>query len=92
MNKLWKFHWDCGRSGEIEGLFIATEEDVKTTIGCEVDFGECLGKHSEVYGTIDDGEITEVEVSQGTLDELYKVFGSTVSGYNPMHYLREDEE
>jgi|DEB19_MinimDraft_2_1074335.scaffolds.fasta_scaffold24464_4 hypothetical protein len=92
MNKLWKFNWDCGRQGELEGLFIATQEEVDDAIGCEVQFGECLGKHSDVYGTIDDGEITEVEVSQVTLDELHKVFGSTISGYNPLHYIEESEE
>ena len=54
---LWKFHWDCGRAGDVEGLFIATEEEVENLIGSEVYFGEILGKHSEVYGTVEKGHL-----------------------------------
>lgn len=91
-NYLWKFHWDCGRAGEIEGLFIATEQEVESIVGQGVYFGEVLGKHSEVRRTIDPGEITKVEVNSATVDELFKVCGSTVCGYNPLEYLEEEEE
>ena len=60
MEKLWKFHWDCGRQGDLDGVFIATEEEVQSLVGQEVYFGEVLGKHSEVYGTIEQGEITMI--------------------------------
>ncbi|WP_394910517.1 DUF4406 domain-containing protein [uncultured Robinsoniella sp.] len=54
---LWKFYWDCGRQGSVEGIFKATKEEVDAAIGKEVYFGEILGKHSEIYGIIEDGEI-----------------------------------
>lgn len=92
MNKLWVFKWDCGRQGELEGLFIATQEEVNDAIGCSVQFGECLGKHSDIHGTIDDGEIEEVMVEQSTIEDLYVIFGGTVSGYNPLYYIEESEE
>lgn len=30
---LWSFYWDCGRQGEVEGLFKATREEVENAIG-----------------------------------------------------------
>jgi hypothetical protein len=79
---LWSFYWDCGRQGEIEGLFKATKEEVENAIGKDVYFGEILGKHSEVYGTIEEGEIELVS------DNPLEVMSATESGYNPLEYLR----
>lgn len=81
---LWSFYWDCGRQGEVEGLFKATKEEVKNAIGKDVYFGEILGKHSEVYGTIEEGEIELVS------DNPIEVMNATESGYNPLEYLSED--
>lgn len=91
-NYLWKFYWDCKRQGEVTGLFVATEEEVKNLIGKEVNFGEILGKHSEVYGTIEEGEITKVDLDSETVEKVQKVLGYTWSGYNPENYLQEDGE
>lgn len=87
MRKLYKFKWDCDRQGTVEGVFIAEEQEVKDAVGQQVDFGEILGKHSDVYGTIDDGEITEVKVSDNTVKEIEAVLGSTICGYNPLNYI-----
>lgn len=84
---LWKFEWDCGRQGTLESLFVATEEEVKELIGQEVNFGEVLGKHSEVYGTIDEGEITQVDLDSETVEKVTAILGDTWSGYNPLHYV-----
>ena len=80
---LWSFYWDCGRQGEVEGLFKATKEEVENAIGKEVYFGEILGKHSEVYGTLEEGEIELVS------DNPIEVMNATESGYNPLEYLEE---
>jgi hypothetical protein len=88
MKKLYKFYWNCRRQGSVNGLFIADEKEVKDIIGEEVYFGEILGKHSEIYGTIEEGEITEVKVSEITIKEMEEVLGSTISGYNPLNYIR----
>lgn len=90
MNKfLWKFNWDCGRQGEVEGLFVATEEEVNGIIGKEVYFGEILGKHSEVYGTIEDGEISKINLDCETVEKVTALLGKTWSGYNPIEYIED---
>lgn len=78
---LWSFYWDCGRQGEVEGLFKATREEIENAIGKEVYFGEILGKHSEVYGTLEEDDIELVS------DNPIEVMNATESGYNPLEYL-----
>lgn len=58
MKGIYKFYWDCGRMGYVSGVFVASAEEVAEVIGKHVDFGEALGKHSQVYGTLEEGEIT----------------------------------
>jgi len=87
MKKLYVFYWDCGRSGSVEGIFIAEEKDVKNAIGKNVYFGEILGKHSEVYGILEEKDFKKIKVSDITIKELEEVIGDTISGYNPLAYL-----
>ncbi|WP_144509866.1 hypothetical protein [Bacillus sp. FJAT-22090] len=88
MKFLYKFYWDCGRSGDLKGLFVATEEEVAKAIGSEAYFGEVLGKHSEVYGTIDDGDIQKLDISSEAIEEVSQHLGETWSGFNPLYYLK----
>lgn len=88
MKKLYKFYWDCRRQGDVEGMFIADEQAIKLAMGQEVYFGEILGKHSEVYGTLEESDITEVKVSDTTIKEMEEILGSSISGYNPLNYIR----
>lgn len=53
---VWKWHWDCGRAGDLDGVFVATRKKVQAAIGKEAYFGEVLGKHSEVYGDLKEKE------------------------------------
>lgn len=105
MRKLWKFVWDCGRQGFLESLFVADEAEVESIIGKEVFFGEVLGKHSDVYGTIERGEITAISDDQEKIDWLIAVTEAkpgrfleiptesiTIFGYNPLHYQRADDK
>ncbi|MDR7001605.1 hypothetical protein [Neobacillus niacini] len=89
---LYSFECDCGRMGALYGLFIATESEVTDAVGKNAYFGEVLGKHSEVYGTIEESYITKIEVSPLTLKELEDKFGDTLSGYNPLEYLSGEDE
>lgn len=59
MKTLYKFNFDCYRSGNLHGLFIEDSEKVRELIdsGKSVYFGEVLGKHSEICGPIDENEI-----------------------------------
>ena len=90
MKALYKFHWDCGRQGDIDGLFVAEQDDIKAAIGKDIYFGEILGKHSEVYGTLDDGDLTEITTDPEVVGVFEKFKISC--GYNPLNYLPEEEE
>jgi hypothetical protein len=92
MNYLWRFYWDCGRQGNVEGLFVATEKEIEELVGKEIYFGEILGKHSEIYGTIEKGEITKVDLDSETVEKVVKVLGNTWGGYNPFDYLEENDD
>jgi len=93
MLKLYQFFWDCGRMGDLDGLFVAKDIEVQSALGKSVCFGEVLGKHSEVSGTLDDADITVVSEDQEKIEWLVSVIGSpNISGFNPLDYINEDEE
>lgn len=87
---LYKFAWDVGRAGTVEGLFVATPSKVESMIGKEVYFGEILGKHSEVYGTL---ETKDLQVISSDV-EFVKTFKETVKsfGYNPLEYIENEAD
>ena len=87
MKKLFSFYWNCGRIGFIDGLFIATQEQVNALIGKEVYFGDVLGKHSEIYGIIEKDDITLRITDQNVIAALINIFGESICGYNPLDYL-----
>lgn len=75
MKSLYKFEWDVGRMGELDGLFVAYDKEVKAAIGKEVYFGEVLGKHSEIYGELEESELTKIDVEKDVLDNMVKILG-----------------
>jgi len=91
-NILWKFKWDCGREGYLKGLFIAPKSEVESIVGKEIYFGEALGKHSEIFGELESSDLEQVDASDGLIKELEELFGTTVSGYNPLEYVYEEDE
>ena len=82
---LWGFYWDCGRQGSVEGVFKATREEIKKAIGQNVYFGEILGKHSEVYGVLEEGDLELLS------DNPVEVMNAIESGYNPLDYMDNEE-
>lgn len=92
MKALFKLNFDCGRQGCLEGIFVADTEDVeylKKNNIC-VYFGEVLGKHSEVYGPIDDNEI-ELLTTEASVIEVVQKYDLT-NGYNPFEYKLDATE
>ena len=85
-NAVYKLKFDCGRQGELEGLFVAPRSHVKKLIesGINVYFGEVLGKHSEVCGPVEASEIIFVSDNP----EVIKVIEEfdLQNGYNPFDY------
>jgi hypothetical protein len=88
-NYLWKFYWSCGRMGDLEGLFVATEDEVKNAANKEVYFGEVLGKHSEIYGTLEEKDIEKVDLDSETVNQVKNILGYTWSGFNPIMYANK---
>lgn len=91
MKKLYKFLWECGREGNVEGLFVAGDEELYRMIGRRVYFGEILGKHSEVEGILGSDDLTILSDDQDRLKWLVDLIGSdTISGHNPLHHISID--
>ena len=93
MKKLYEFRWNCGRMGYLDGLFIAEETEIEALIGKEIYFGEVLGKHSEVHGTLEEKDLTVKTDDQDFISKFIEIIGDgTISGYNPLDYYDPDEE
>ena len=91
MRALYRFYWDCGRNGDLEGIFWSTPEDVSNLVGKRLYFGEVLGKHSEIYG---DFQIEDVEILTDDQDFIDKAieYGLVPTGFNPFGYISEEED
>ena len=95
MKRLVKYSEYFGRMGELDGLFVVDGDDwellerlikEKQTIY----FGEVLGKHSEIYGTLSDTTIEVKSENQEFCNEFDRLGLGT--GFNPLHYYEEQEE
>lgn len=83
---IYKFHADCGRMGELEGVLISTKEKVEKLIESKIEvyFGEVLGKHSEIYGAIEKDDMTFVSDNEEAVRVVEE--HNLTSGFNPFHY------
>lgn len=90
MKAVYKLNFDCGRQGSLTGVFVADTELVEILMEKEIQvyFGEVLGKHSEVYGSIDEGEIIEVSRDPAVVSLIQD--NDLETGYNPFEYSFTD--
>jgi hypothetical protein len=79
-----------GRSADIEGIFVATDEEIAGVIGKEVDFGEIAGKHSEVVIDIGQSNIRLVSDAPDFVEQFELL--DCACGINPLDYYEPDEE
>lgn len=89
---LVQFYWDCGRMGNLEGLFITTEDELKSWYGREASFGEVLGKHSEIDGTLDEGDFTIKSDDQEFIAKIEELLGIHLSGFSPGNYISDTDD
>lgn len=90
MKKLYRFSYKyCDTCEYISGLFIADEEVLNQCIGNRLFFD--LSNVDIILGTVvlDWHLLEEFNVSDSTLDELQKTFGSCICGHNPLQYIAE---
>jgi hypothetical protein len=83
---IYRLNFDCGRMGDLSGIFIANKEHVKVLIEnkIQVYWGEVLGKHSEIYGPVDESEIVLVSDSPEAIKVIEDL--GLENGYNPFDY------
>lgn len=83
---IYKLHFDCGRSGELNGIFVDTDIRVAKLIesGINVYFGEVLGKHSEVCGPIEGCDISLVTEDETTVKAFEE--NNLENGFNPFDH------
>ena len=91
MKKLYSFHWDCGREGDVYGIFVATEERIKRALGKVVSFGSALGKYSDIYGDLEEGDLKVLTDDQDFIEKFEKFVGKS-TGYNPLDYIGDGNE
>jgi hypothetical protein len=77
--------------GTVTGTFVADEDYVKTCIGKRVYFGEILGKHSEIYGTLDEKDLTIITDDQEFIEKVEKYKMDSI-GHNPLRNLVENQD
>lgn len=87
---LYKYYLDCGRMGDLTSIFISTPKEIKSIIGKKVNFGEALGKHSEVCGELEEHEFMILSKDQDYVNKTLEILGTTISGRNPFYYLEEE--
>ena len=92
MLKLYRFCWPQRRGGDVEGLFVEDSDVVENATGSDVYFGEICGKHSDVYGTLDEEDLTVVSEDQEKINWLVDILGRSISGYNPFDYIEDQDE
>lgn len=83
---IYKLIVDCGRMGDLRGVFESTSKEIEELMGKRVNFGEVLGKHSEVVVTINEDCIAFLTDDEDFIEKarLYKLIPT---GYNPFDYL-----
>ena len=88
MKKLYRFHWDCGRMGDVEGVFVAESSELKAALGKVVSLGDALGKHSDVHGPLEQDDVSVLTEDQAFIAQ-FEQFLPRGSGYNPLRYINE---
>lgn len=85
-------NFDCGRMGNLTGKFVAEKEyiDYMVENKVQVNFGEALGKHSEISGPVGKDEIKVISDDPAVVKMFEdNDFGS---GYNPLDEQMEYNE
>lgn len=90
MKALWKMSFSCGRMGTLDGLFVAEDDEVKAAIGKHLHFGEVLGKHSDIEGTLEEKDLTRLTDDMDFVEKFEKF--DCASGFNPLDYLPEEDD
>lgn len=87
--KLFRWTYEAGRGGSLQGVFASTQEIIDAAIGEKAYFGEVLGKHSDVVVVLASGQFETLTDDQDFIDKATK-YGLVDSGHNPLEYLNPE--
>lgn len=103
--ELYRFNFDCGRQGSLNGMFAVDARgrallDALIASRRELYFGEVLGKHSEIVGPLDPGDITRVDATPEEVSIICRILTNThidpngrpwntIDGFNPLETADE---
>ncbi len=76
--------------GDVTGIFAAPRQDIEAAIGKRVCFGEILGKHSDIEGTLDWVDFEHLTDDPAFIEQA-KEMKCIPTGYNPLDYLEESK-
>lgn len=85
---IYKFSIYCGRQGNIESIFIATEEDVMGLAGESFYFSEPFGKYSEISGYFEGKYFSRVECDESAV-AIVESLGILPTGHYPFDSICE---
>lgn len=89
MKKLYNFYINCGRHGELEGVFVSTEEEINKAFNSKpAYFSDVLGKHSEYSIPLNGDNVTVLSGDLDFIEKFEKIVGKSV-GINPLNYIND---
>lgn len=86
---IYKWHACFGRMGDLDGIFGATDAEIKELSGKVVNFGEVLGKHSDIRYTIDPKDFECVSTKKSEIAFFLRL--NLSSGWDPIAQYRQQE-
>jgi len=84
---VYKFDVDLGRGYEVEGLFVATPDEVDAAMGKTAQFGEICGKHSDMFVDLEASQFGAITSDPAIVAFVESTLGGG-TGYNPLDYVR----
>jgi len=87
---IYKFYAELGREGNLEGLFVATKQQIQDIMNKEIDFGSVLGKHSDIVLDISEDHIKLI--SDDPKDILFFNRLKLNTGINPVKYWIDNNQ
>ncbi len=87
--EVFRFNWPAGRGYSVEGVFTSTQAQVDALEGSYVNFGEICGKHSQMSGIIEPGEIIAISKDPAVVEFVDECGGF---GHDPVAQYIQDKE
>lgn len=76
--------------GQLDGIFVAECWQITASVGKNVYFGEVLGKHSDISGTLEEGEVELISDNPSDVEVFERL--DLATGYNPITILIDSGE